>query len=99
MRGAKCRPSRSLRVPPPYSKTSPCTKTISFKPEEEQAPVQVSSALTCRHTSAAKYMLATRLNWWYRLTGMKLSRLYLEVTSSLLAKAPSGRRLQGGAGV
>jgi hypothetical protein len=39
-------------------------------------------------------MFATRLNWWYRLTGTKLSRLYFDVTSSLPAKAPGGRRLR-----
>lgn len=39
-------------------------------------------------------MLATRLNCVYRLTGTKLSALYLLVTSSLLMNAPGGRRLQ-----
>jgi len=53
----------------------------------------VKTAPTCRQTRARKYMLANRLNWWSRFTGRTFNRLSFSVTSSLLAKAPGGRRL------
>lgn len=45
--------------------------------------------MSCRKAMKRKYMLATRVNCWNRLTGRKLSTVYLAVLMLLLGK-PKG---------